>query len=404
MQPLLSVLIPSRNRSFYLRYAIQSALNISSSEIEIIVSENYGSDDGWSVANSFSDFRLTVLRPERPLPMHQNWEFLLAKSRGRWITFIGDDDAIMPHCAEYLTSLENRYPEAEAIVSPRAYYNWKHAYSLSDESMCFFNFSHHEIWRDSKKELARCLKGEINYPSLPQMYSGGFHRRSLVQRIKRLQGGHYFRSVTPDAYSAVMATLHTYRYLEVGVPMTWVGTSTSSSVITSAKPREEDFFGMHLDSFSMNYCLGKEWHSWPLLMHFYEAYIAAVPYMDCAILSWDRVRKIYEIAAKQLILSGRVKAATDLAMSLGVVPLNPNFIIASARIKEFFRMPISILTRIPKALARILVLAKFTLAGSTKNGFPFQYQSFGDDCEDILSSDYVVKRVFKEYLSIYFDG
>jgi hypothetical protein len=67
-------------------------------------------------------------------------------------------------------------------------------------------------------------------------------------------------------------------------------------------------------------------------------------------------------------------------------------------------MPISILTRIPKALARILVLAKFTLAGSTKNGFPFQYQSFGDDCEDILSSDYVVKRVFKEYLSIYFDG
>lgn len=399
--PLLSILIPTRNRAKYLKYAIQSAINIASPSIEIIVSENYGADDGWHVANSFLDPRLTVLRPPSALPMHAHFEFLLSKASGKWITFVGDDDALMAHCVDYLAYLDFRYPDAEAIVSPRAYYYWKHAYSPSEDSRCRFNFSHHEIWRDSKKELARCLKGEINYPSLPQLYSGGFHRRSLVQRVIRLQGGHYFRSVTPDAYSAVMATLHTYRYLEVGVPMTWVGSSPSSSVAASAKSREKDFFGMHTDSFSMNFSLGKEWHTWPLIMHFFEAYISAVPYVDCTALSWDHIRRIYRLAAKQLILCGKECAATELALSLGVVPLRPDFVVASARIERPLRRAILILAKLQKALQKRLFSNKIPFAGGSKIDFRFEYASFGDDCEDILASDCVVKRVFREYRSIY---
>lgn len=398
-KPLLSILIPTRNRGRYLKYAIQSALNIQSNDVEIIVSENYGSDDGWEVANSFSDPRMEVLRPNRPLPMHENWEFLLSRASGRWITFIGDDDAVMPHCAVYLSFLDSRFPEAEAIVTPRAYYFWEEAYNASDISKCSFELSHKEVWRDSKKALDLCLTNKVNYLSLPQIYSGGFHRYSLVQRVIRLQGGHYFRSVTPDAYSAVVATLHTYRYLEVGVPMTWVGTSPSSKTISSAKDRDKDFHEMHSESFSMSPCLGDKCQSWTFLIYFFEAYISAAPFVDLRELSWARIRKIYGLAARELFLRGDRQGSIDLALSLGMDPVNPDyfgFYQSMQMLNRLFRWTLKACTA---SMRRLPVISRYSLDIS----LPFRrsYVSSGDQCPNILASDSVLSELFNEYRSMY---
>ena len=171
MPPLLSILIPTRNRAALLPYAIQSALAIDSDAIEIIVSENHGSDDGYAVCQSFSDPRLRVLRPETPVPMHENFEFLLKQSRGQWVTFLGDDDAIMPHAADHLTYLSQKYPQAEAIHSPRAYYFWDGLQEQYGQQCVRFDFSSQEQWCDSKKKLKQTLSGKLDYIYLPQMYA-----------------------------------------------------------------------------------------------------------------------------------------------------------------------------------------------------------------------------------------
>jgi len=397
--PLLSVLIPTRNRDRYLSHSIQSALNVPSSDIEIIVSENHGSDAGWEVANSFSDPRLKVVRPDKPLPMHENWEFLLSQSRGRWITFIGDDDAVMPHCVAYLSYLESRFPEAEAIVSPRAYYFWEQAYNLEDASKCSFNFTHREVWKDSKKALNLCLANKINYLDLPQIYSGGFQRRSLIQRVIRLQSGHYFQSVTPDAYSAVVATLHTYRYLEVGVPLTWIGTSPSSKVLPSAKNKINDFFGLHSESFSMNPCLGSTYEHWPFLIYFFEAYIAAAPFVSLQEFSLSRIREIYRVAAKELILRGQMQSSIDLATSLGVEPAKPDFLRCHL-MKHLIKRGVRLVLKVWNAFRQRLP-AQLTRRLGHQVSFYYNYKATGDQCPDILASDVAVASAYNQYQALH---
>lgn len=318
-EALLSILIPTRNRAYYLPFAIQSALNIPSDRVEIIVSENYSQDDSWDVCSQFSDPRLKIVRPPHPLPMHENWEFLLNLSRGRWVTFIGDDDAIMPHCLDHLSWLSDQFPHAEAIVSPRAYYFWDGCQELYGNIVTHFHFDNDQFWVDSKKQLSLALQGDIDYIELPQMYSGGFQRRSLINRVKQSQGGIYFKSVTPDAYSALMACLHTYRYLKTLIPMTWVGSSPSKELKSSNsnKDRNADFWGMHNgNSLTIHQAL-VNLKSAPFALFLYEAYLAAFPLTSPQLLSQKKIKSLFIVSADILRDQGREDAVVQLAYDLG---------------------------------------------------------------------------------------
>ncbi|MEM9827153.1 MAG: glycosyltransferase family A protein [Planctomycetota bacterium] len=320
MQPILSVLIPTRNRAGYVRHAIQSALNIPSERVEVLVSENHGSDNGYEVCQSIQDSRLRVYRPDRPLPMHENWEFLLNHASGEWVTFIGDDDAIMPHAADHLQYISDAYPQAEALVSPRALYFWEGCQEEYGNACMSVRFTDIERWHDSKADLQSALDQKINYIDLPQLYSGGFQRRSLIQRVMRSQNGVYFKSVTPDAYSALMACLHTYRFLEIGVPLSWVGTSPHNALKTekaSAKDRFQDFFGFHSDDvLTTHHALG-DMRDATFGMFFYESYLSAFPLTSYKELSMQRMRSVFESAAVELRKRGKDEVVRAMSKRFG---------------------------------------------------------------------------------------
>lgn len=320
MQPLLSILIPTRNRAYYLRYAIQSAINIPFDDIEIIVSENYGDDDGWQVANSFSDPRLSVLRPDRPLPMHENFEFLLRQAAGKWITFIGDDDAILPYAPRLIHLIDSKFPGIEVICSERAHLVWPGTYGRSGGFIRSSASSRLHI-RDSKNELekaALCLK---DYIYLPQVYSGGFFKRSLVSRVRNSQNNKFFLSAVPDAYSCVAALKNTYRYIDLKVPLSLVGTSPSSdnsSNSQSAKNRENDYYvPLVTSSIELNGAFGKDYLAWPFYVHFHEA-LCAYSAQDSARLSYDFIKLIVYRSISQLLKKDRLAYAQILAFSFGV--------------------------------------------------------------------------------------
>lgn len=321
--PFLSILIPTRNRAQYLKFAIESALNIKYTDvtdIEIIVSENHSQDNSLHICNSFTDPRLTIVRPPNPLAMHENWEFLLNLSKGKWVTFIGDDDAVMPHCLEHLLWLETNYPKAEAIVSPRNYYFWNGCQKEYGDTAVSIAFCNEHFWLDSKKQLNSALRGKVSYMDLPQMYSGGFHRRSLVNRVLNSQCGVYFKSVTPDAYTAVMGCLHTYRYLQTKIPMTWVGSSPHKAISKDksiVKDRVDDFWGMHsTSSLAVHFALG-DLREGTFLLYLYEAYISAFPLTNPEMLSLQRVKSVFCESVRQLRTRGREDIVLKLSQDLG---------------------------------------------------------------------------------------
>jgi len=101
--PLISVIIPTFNRSNVLRLAIHSVLWQTEENFELLVMGDGCTDDSESVVHSFGDARirwhnLAVNSGHQSTPVNAG----VALSRGRYITFLGHDDIWHP---EHLRSM-----------------------------------------------------------------------------------------------------------------------------------------------------------------------------------------------------------------------------------------------------------------------------------------------------------
>lgn len=91
--PLVSVVIATYNRPAYLRSAIASVVNGDYRNVEIIVADDFGSDDNRKIAERFADPRIVYHRNEVNLGMAANhihaFRDLIS---GEFIAILNDDD------------------------------------------------------------------------------------------------------------------------------------------------------------------------------------------------------------------------------------------------------------------------------------------------------------------------
>jgi glycosyltransferase involved in cell wall biosynthesis len=93
--PLVSIGIPTYNRAnSYLTQALQSAVNQTYKNIEIIVSDNCSSDDTESVVKDFNDPRIRYYRQKENIGSVPNCNFCLEQSQGKYFLVLYDDDVI----------------------------------------------------------------------------------------------------------------------------------------------------------------------------------------------------------------------------------------------------------------------------------------------------------------------
>lgn len=341
--PLLSILIPTRNRGAYVGFAVESCLNISCKEIEVLVSDNHSDDDTASVLSKFNDSRLRVFSPPSPLAMHENWEFLLNKANGEWVYVLGDDDAIFPYVVAELKAVASEFPWIEAIVSPRAYYFWEGCagnYPVFDFATRL-NAGKKVKLKDSKLQLKLALRGKLSPRTLPQLYSGGFQKNTLVERVRNSQGGRYFGSVMPDSYSAVVACIYTANYLEIGLPLALVGTSPRLPTMAGASVTKKNFVKDFFDflprgGLAFNPLVGR-WQNMTPTMFFYESYIQAMP-SDYKYTSKKFLKKLYLNAVSHYILLGNTVAVRQLSEDFGFpIPSPRSFAILLNRLRTWIK-------------------------------------------------------------------
>lgn len=99
--PFFSILLPTKNRSHIVGYAIQSVLNQTWQDFELIVVDNDDTDATSQVACSFSDERIRYFRTG-DLNMCENWQFALAQAGGKYVTVLEDKQAYYPDALEIL--------------------------------------------------------------------------------------------------------------------------------------------------------------------------------------------------------------------------------------------------------------------------------------------------------------
>lgn len=91
-QPKISVLMPAYNHDKYIDEAIQSVLDQTYPEFELIIADDQSTDNTWARIQSFHDERIKSYRHEENIGAHATINELLGKASGEIIAIINSDD------------------------------------------------------------------------------------------------------------------------------------------------------------------------------------------------------------------------------------------------------------------------------------------------------------------------
>ena len=228
--PFLSIIIPTRERADTLRYALQSCVTQDYADVEFIVCNNASTDDTEAVVQSFNDPRIRLINPGRRVSMRENWEFALGHASGRYITFIGDDDAVMPHAVATLAEFLAAEP-VDAVKWQSPTYYWPQCGS-SEAGRITLKFGNRIASVRSAAALNALRWGYLYYTFMPMIYHGALSRR-LVDQIKA-RSGQFFCGESPDVYSGIVAAYMTEKYVYLQMPLTISGASRHSTGTAAA--------------------------------------------------------------------------------------------------------------------------------------------------------------------------
>lgn len=122
--PLVSVGVPTFNRSKSLRRCVASVRTQRVQDIEIIIADNGSTDDTWRVCEELAagDPRVRVFRHSVLLNSTQNFDFVRKQAKGTYVLLLGDDDWIDDDYLDACTAALEARPDHIAVGGRPVYY------------------------------------------------------------------------------------------------------------------------------------------------------------------------------------------------------------------------------------------------------------------------------------------
>jgi len=172
--PLVSILINNYNYGRFLTEAINSALNQTYSNIEVIVVDDGSTDNSHQIIESYQDKIIPIIKPNGGQASAFNTGF--AASRGEIICFLDSDDIFLP---EKVQEIVNVFAEHEDI-------GWCfHILSFFGDNQHKFE-PNKDVWDSKKYDLRSTVtKGKISgkLPQINLATSIMCLRRELLKQI-----------------------------------------------------------------------------------------------------------------------------------------------------------------------------------------------------------------------------
>ena len=233
-RPLLSIVIPTRNRQRYALSAARALLSTMDDRIEVVVHDNSDTAELQPmIAPLLSDSRLRFVHLARTASPVENFDLAVQLARGEYVCAIGDDDVVNP---DIVAACEWAAREdVDAIVTDRyrALYFWPD-FTAADTgtresgTLQIFEFSGRVEDVDPEAELRKCsLTAGVSLQRLPKVYLGIVRRRCL-ERMYEQVAGHQV-GTCPDMYYGVAAASFTKRVVLFDYPLVVPGASAPSA-------------------------------------------------------------------------------------------------------------------------------------------------------------------------------
>ena len=98
--PKVSILIPVFNRKDYIAECIQSALDQTYTDFEVVVVDNASDDGTWEICQQFAsaDQRVRIFRNESNIGPVRNWIRCAQEAKGALSKILFSDDSLEPNC------------------------------------------------------------------------------------------------------------------------------------------------------------------------------------------------------------------------------------------------------------------------------------------------------------------
>ena len=225
--PLFSIVMPTRNRPHLLRFSLQSALEQQFDDFEVVVSDNSTNEETLELAKDFDSSRLRYVRTSGGLSMCDSWEFALPHAKGRYITYLCDDDALVPSALSQVAEVVHSQPHIELITWLCGAYTYPDWYDVSDR-----NELHLGPWSgrvesvDSSARLEGMYRLLLGGHPTPGMLNSMSSQR-LTDRI-RGDAGRVFPSIAPDFVFALSSLAATQAFLYIDRTLYLTGNSKAS--------------------------------------------------------------------------------------------------------------------------------------------------------------------------------
>lgn len=105
--PIVSVILTCFNREEHIGNAIQSVLNQTLTDFELIIVDDASTDLSWSIITSFNDPRILAIRKTINGGQNSALNEGIAVTRGQFVSFLDSDDEYLPNFLEEFRSKFN---------------------------------------------------------------------------------------------------------------------------------------------------------------------------------------------------------------------------------------------------------------------------------------------------------
>jgi glycosyltransferase involved in cell wall biosynthesis len=122
-----SIILPVRNGGSYIKECINSILQQTLNDFNLIVLDNCSTDGTTEWVNALRDPRIVVHPADRPLTIEENWGRITGVPKNEFITLIGHDDILDKNYLAVMDALIHKHPAASLYQTHFRYIDSKGA-------------------------------------------------------------------------------------------------------------------------------------------------------------------------------------------------------------------------------------------------------------------------------------
>jgi len=235
MNPLLSIVIPTKNRYSTLFPVVETLLNnIIGDSYEIIIQDN-SDDNSIAIENLkiINDCKVKYFHCNNYLSVTENSNLAISKAKGKYVTFIGDDDLVSPFILEVVNIMEKE--KIQSLNYPKGNYYWpnltftkKYGFNQPASLQIPKPLSLICKKKSVEKELNKVFSsGGIYIYDLPCLYHG-VTRKDILEKVKQ-KFRTYVPGASPDMAIAMALASILQEFHRIDYPVTITGASTKSA-------------------------------------------------------------------------------------------------------------------------------------------------------------------------------